>query len=147
MKPYAVLQNCQMNPGAPESTLDTVVSDLTFSVPTDYVDFLRRFDGGEGFIGDNYLVLWRVEELTRFNKELEVQKYAPGLFLFGSDGGGESYGFDTRDGLMAVVQIPYIGMEMRHARAVAATFNEFLQRLAAADLPEDELPGHDDKRE
>lgn len=29
-----------------------------------------------------------------FNEEYQVRQYAPGVILFGSDGGGEAYGFD-----------------------------------------------------
>jgi hypothetical protein len=34
-------------------------------LPRDYVEFLRRSDGGEGFIGPNaYVMLWQLSELA-----------------------------------------------------------------------------------
>ena len=66
---------------------------LKHSLPSDYVQFLRERDGGEGFVGtNNYLILWKAEELSDFNREYEV-RYAHQVFSsFGSNGGGEGYG-------------------------------------------------------
>jgi hypothetical protein len=47
-------------------------------------------NGGEGSVGDTYVILWRIEELIEMSKAYDVAEYAPGLFLFGSDGGGEA---------------------------------------------------------
>jgi len=80
-------------------------SRLGVTLPSDYLDFLRQYDGGEGFIGDNYIVLWKAEELADFNREYGVEKYAPGVLLFGSDGGGEGYGFDTSSAPKTVVRM------------------------------------------
>src|SRR6476660_710799 len=73
---------------------------LRVSLPRDYLAFLRQHNDGEGFIVDNYIIFWKAEEPADFNREYEVEKYAPGILLFGSDGGGEGYGFDTRSAAM-----------------------------------------------
>jgi len=91
---------------------------------------LKKTNGGEGFIGENYLILWGVEELVQFNNEYEVQDYAPGLVLFGSDGGGEGYAFDTRKTPTSIVQVPFIGMDLMYARPRADSFSEFITKLA-----------------
>lgn len=112
-------------PCAPE-----VVANLSKTVgvalPRDYLHFLESHDGGEGFVGDNYLILWRAEDLAPFNVEYEVEQYAPGVLLFGSNGGGEAYGFDTRQDPMTVVRIPFIGMDLKYATPVADSFDSFL---------------------
>lgn len=128
MKKEEILKDWQLNPGASADAIRDAVS-LLGSLPSDYIQFLHNYDGGEGFIGDNYLILWKVEELSVFNREYEVEQYAPGILLFGSDGGGEGYGFDTRDAAMPVVRIPFIGMELRYVRAVADSFIDFLNKL------------------
>lgn len=124
-----VLMNWESNSGVSESVMQDVVSSLSFSLPVDYVKFLRESNGGEGFINNNYLILWRAEELKIFNQEYEVEKYAPGLFLFGSDGGGEGYGFDLRDNSMSVIRVPFIGMELRYAKVVARDFTKLFEEL------------------
>lgn len=119
-----------MNHGASEDAIRDASVLLGCSLPDDYTQSLRSHDGGEGFIGGNYLILWKVEELGIFNREYEVEKYAPGLLLFASSGGGAAYGFDTRDSAMPVVRVEFIGMNLDEAERVASSFTDFLRLLA-----------------
>lgn len=100
-------------------------------LPEDYAQFLQEVNGGEGFIGPQaYLILWPLEELQGLNEAYEVQEYAPGLFLFGSNGGGEAFAFDTRVAGNPIVTVPFVGMDRELARPMAPTFEEFLLVLA-----------------
>ena len=102
-------------------------------LPQDYERFLRQTNGGEGFVGPNaYVILWRVEELLELNRAYEVSVYAPGLFLFGSDGGGEAFAFDVRSNPAPTVSVPFVGMDRSLARPIGTTFTGFLQALAQA---------------
>jgi hypothetical protein len=125
-----VLKGWELNAGASESSVRDAASSLGHGLPSDYVSFLHDHNGGEGVIGVNYLILWKAEELSAFNHEYEVERYAPGLLLFGSDGGGEGYGFDTCDEAMPVVRVPFIGMERRYAAFVAPDFTGLLAELS-----------------
>ncbi|MBA3425736.1 MAG: hypothetical protein ACR2HO_11525 [Rubrobacteraceae bacterium] len=58
-----------------------------------------------------------------------MEEFAPGLMLFGTDGGLEAYGFDTRDGRISVVTIPFVPMDWREAIPCGRTFTELLERL------------------
>lgn len=98
-------------------------------LPEDYARFLQEVNGGEGFVGSAYVILWRAEELSEMNKAYQVAEYAPGLFLFGSDGGGEALAFDTRSAAKPIVSIPFVGMELNSVRPVASNFQEFLEAL------------------
>lgn len=103
-------------------------------LPSDYTVFLRRMNGGEGFIGNgSYVILWQVEELEEVNREYEVADYCDGLLLIGSSGGGEAYGFDTRQRPWPVVRVPFIGMDHSLVRSMGQSFNEFLTTLAEKD--------------
>ncbi|ULR88298.1 SMI1/KNR4 family protein [Comamonas sp. B21-038] len=125
-----VLKDGQLNERASSAAIQAAIAALGRSLPSDYLQFIGEHDGGEGFIGDNYLILWKSEELATFNRQYEVEKYAPGIVLFGSDGGGEGYGFDTREATMPVVRIPFIGMNLRYAKRVAENINDLLVQLA-----------------
>lgn len=125
-----VLKDWPLSAGASEAALNSAAALLKHSLPSDYVQFLRERDGGEGFVGNNYLILWKAEELSDFNREYEVGVYAPGLLLFGSNGGGEGYGFDTRNVDMPVIRIPFIGMDLKYAMVVASSFNDLFTQLA-----------------
>lgn len=102
-------------------------------LPDDFLSIFSEVNGGEGFVGEEYLILWKAEELIPFNREYETDKYAPGLFLFGSNGGGEGFGFDTRSKPYKVVEIPFIGMDLKYAKPVADSFTQLLERMKVSD--------------
>src|SRR5258707_13996145 len=118
----SLLSKFSMNPPADQAAVKAAETESAVCFPSEYREFLGLTNGGVGLIGSGgYATLWRVEELCRFNKEYEVDKYAPGLFFFGSDGGGEAFAFDLRTPHLAIVQVPFIGMSLADANVVAAT--------------------------
>src|SRR5690348_14377198 len=103
------------NPPADAISIRTLESEAGLRLPEEYRKFLQEMDGGEGFIGNAYLILWRTGELLEMNKAYQVGEYAPGLFLFGSDGGGEAFGLDTRIDAKPIVSVPFIPMDLNLA--------------------------------
>jgi hypothetical protein len=69
-----------------------------------------------------------VEELLKMNKAYEAAEYAPGLFLFGSNGGGAAYAFDKRSN-NSIVAVPFVGMDTSLAQHLAPNFQPFIERL------------------
>jgi hypothetical protein len=124
-----LLANFNGNPPAHVSSIQKFESDAGLLLPQDYKEFLQEADGGEGFVGDAYVIFWRVRELLEMNKAYQVAEYAPGLLLFGSDGGGEGFAFDVRNDAKAIVSVPFVGMELKLARLVASSFPAFLEKL------------------
>ena len=55
------------NPPASSALIDECSARLKMRLPPDYVRFLQRINGGEGFKGRNYVALWRVEDLPDWN--------------------------------------------------------------------------------
>jgi hypothetical protein len=100
-----------------------------FELPDDYLQFLAQMNGGEGFVGNNFLMAWPVEDLIQFNKDYVVDEAAPGLFLFGSSGGGEAFAFDTRPLSPPIVAVPFVVISLEDAKVIAPNFNAFLQHL------------------
>lgn len=47
------------------------------------------FNEGELLVRPEWYVLWRPEEIEKFNRDYQLSEYAPGLVTFGGDGGGE----------------------------------------------------------
>jgi hypothetical protein len=60
-------------------------------IPDDYVDFLSKSNGADGFIGTVPLILFGAEEIHPINIAAAIDEFAPGLIIFASDGGGISY--------------------------------------------------------
>ena len=127
----SLLSKFSTNPPADETAIKAAETESTIRFPSEYRDFLEFTDGGEGQIGSGgYAALWRVEDLCAFNREYQVETYAPGLFFFGSDGGGEGFAFDLRTHQLTIVQVPFIGMSAADANIVAANFHQFLTAIA-----------------
>jgi hypothetical protein len=126
-----MLSNFQGN--SPISALEIEKFEATsgLSLPLDYLEFLKRSNGGEGFIGPNsYVILWKLNDLIDLNRSYQVAEYAPGLFVFGSDGGGEAYAFDMRPSLPTIVSIPFVGMDLSVVRFISSTFTGYLDTLS-----------------
>lgn len=121
------------NGNAPATAEEIAAAErnLGRSLPNDFREFLRVSNGGEGSIGENYVMLWNTEELGEYNGSYQVNEYAPGLLLFGSDGGGEGYAFDTRTSPPPIVTVPFVGMALKYANPVAETFVAFLKKLGS----------------
>lgn len=107
--------------------IESVESEIGIMLPDDYRDFLQCSNGGEGFVGSHYIILWKIEELVEFNNEYEVNKYAPDFFLFASDGAGEAFAFKKNDKFIYI--IPFIGMSCDSALIVSDSFSNFLKKL------------------
>ena len=91
----------------------------------DYMAFLRRANGGEGFIGERYVRLWRAEELIEMNRGYNVAEFFPDLFFIGTDGGGEAYAFNISGINPTVFEVPFIGLPS-DARMIASSFDSFV---------------------
>ncbi|NEN76602.1 hypothetical protein F9B74_09825 [Pelistega sp. NLN82] len=95
-----------------------------FNLPDDYFSFLSSHNGAEGFVQEQYLILWKAEELLEFNNAYEVREYVDNLFLIGSNGGGEGIGYDLET--MDIVMIPFIGMNRKYIKVIAKSIEELL---------------------
>jgi len=105
------------------------LAEIKRALPSSYVDFLNHHDGGEWECGDDLVVTWSADQLVPFNSEYRVERLAPGLFLFGSDGSAEAYGFDLRSPAKPVVRVPFVGMDWKLAIAIAEDFGDWLKML------------------
>jgi hypothetical protein len=113
---------------AVRSDISNAERSLGVIFPVDYVSFLEYSAGGEGVIGDDtYVMLWPPEDIKHFNEMYEASLYAPGLLLFGSNGGGEAFAFDLRQQQLPIVAVPFVGMSLDVVEQVAETFSVFLE--------------------
>ena len=68
---------------------------------------------------------------------MPVSEFAPGLILFGSDGGGEAYAFDVREAVPIIVEVPFIGMGGDEAKRCGASFLSTSPIPACASRPKE----------
>ena len=76
-----IVGNWNKNPGVNNELIPIIEKQLNIVFPKDYVTFLEWSNGGEGFIGENYISLWKIEDLVVLNKEYLIQKYLSKKFV------------------------------------------------------------------
>ena len=97
-------------------------------LPTEYVSY---FDGdglkeGALSVEPGWFQLWAPGEIEQLNLDYHVDEFAPGFVGFGSSGGGELFAFDASE---HVVMIPFVGMCVKAARPVSASWSEFVEKI------------------
>lgn len=66
-------------------------------LPQNYIDFMKEHNGGEGDIGETWLVLYPIEKLQEINDDSEISEDLPDHIIIGDNGSEELYGI-TPDG-------------------------------------------------
>jgi len=106
-----------------------LADSLLGRLPDDYVNLIRVFGAGEGFVGGTYLRLYRLEELAAANRAYDIAAYLPDHLLIGSDGCGNAFLLDTASGGMPVDKIPFIPLDRAFGETVGKDFLSFLDAL------------------
>ncbi|WP_068845677.1 SMI1/KNR4 family protein [Planctopirus hydrillae] len=124
------MEHLVLHEGASVAAIAEIECHLGKSLPALYVELMIRSSGIEGFLGEaEYLTLWPLENLVELNEGYGVCHFAPGIWLFGSNGGGTGYGFDLRRDGMPVVEAPFIGLSLDEVVPRGNSFGEFLRSL------------------
>lgn len=125
----ALTSEFELNEPALETNIKKVEEKLSIHFPQQYLDFLLNSNGGEGVIGQSYLILWRIEDLIELNDAYGVEEFAPGLLIIGTDGGDTAYCMDIRNDIQTFVKVPFIGMDLSEIEVCSYNFKEFLSFL------------------
>lgn len=124
-----ILERFAGNPPLDITSIDMIQKESGTQMPSDYLDFLQYANGGEGWIGNSYIILWRFDHLFQLNDSYNAKEYIPGLLLIGSDGGGEAYAFDQISKHWKVVRVPFVGLDRKSVVELAPSFKDFLAKL------------------
>ena len=128
----ALLTNVKLSEPGAEQEIHKAALESGVPFPRDYVDLMMHSDGLSGTIGNSRAVFWPIGELVELNDAYCVDDFAPGLVLFGSDGGNEGFAFDLRSPKaeeIFFVTVPLVGMELAEVRHVSDTFLGFVKAL------------------
>lgn len=98
-------------------------------LPVDYVEFMKRSNGGHGSVGKEHLIVFPAQDISSINQVAAVDRFAPGLLIFASNGGGQSYAFDLRHEVTSIVK--FYDMDLGDEEPVwcAHTFGGLLAHL------------------
>lgn len=123
------IEELNFNTPVTQIAIDSFEKTSRIKLPLDYVSFLEQTDGAEGFVGNNYVILWKIEEILELNDAYKVSEYKSGLLVFGSNGGGEAFAFDKDSDPMSVVQVPFVSINRDGMIRLGSTFVDFLNTL------------------
>ena len=111
-----------------------VEEQLHIVFPEDYLEFLKWSNGGEGYIGKNYVSLWKVEDLEVLNREYQIQTYLlKGYLGIGTDGGGIGYGF-CLEKQFAIFKCPLGDLDINEITIVANSIKDFFGSALVSEL-------------
>ena len=116
-----------------EPTLASAEASLGVMFPADYRDIIKSSGGFEEMMPNAHLVLWSLEEVVDINGRdaYGLLESLPGLFLVGSDGGGELLAFDLRTEPAAVVLVNAVSSSWDDVSPQADSLRELLATLRA----------------
>ena len=112
-----------------EEKVKKVEYELGVTFPKDYLEFITFSNGAEGNIGENYIIIWPIEDIVELNDSYGIEDFIKGLILFGSDGGNTAFAFDTRTNEAKIVTVPFIGFELNEVTTCSNTFKRFLKNF------------------
>jgi len=120
-----LVRNLELKPGAAEDSIQLLQKE--YNLPKDILDFLRFSNGAEGSIGNTYLSLWSAEEIPMLNEAYRVIEFAPGLVIFGSDGGNTAYAYNKI--AKVIVKVPFVGMSLQEVNQISNSLKDFFDYL------------------
>lgn len=117
-----------------EKAIKKIVHQLGLNLPQEYLNFLINrndylIDVGAGLDwGAGLFEIYPAEDVIQRNKDLKVEEFLPGFFVFGGDRANELLAFDTREPKSwKIYMVPMIVMREEDAVVIANSFESFTQ--------------------
>ena len=119
-----------VNDGISDDVINTTEQEMKIRFPIEYRDFMLKYNGCEGEIGEiSYISLWKMEELAELNRSYSVKEFTPNFVYFGSDGGDMAYAFDFSAGEVSYIEFPFMSIDESDKEVLGATLDEFFMTL------------------
>ncbi len=111
-----------------------IVNELGIEFDSGYKEFLLWSDGGEGYIGYNYISLWSLSSLVQLNKDYQIKKYlGDKYFVFGTNGNNICYGFDFLNS-GSIFTLSLEDLDQNEIIILAKDFDDFINRAKKEKL-------------
>lgn len=110
--------------------IEEIETFASFGLPEDYKSFIQGYQGFEKDIGQEYVRLWDIDELKKFNHEYGIMDYLSNTLAIGGNGGGEFIALEyiSKENYRIVLS-PFIDLDEQHHMEIGTSFTDFLVRL------------------
>ncbi len=122
--------HCLKRTERPKTTIDTIEDLVPFSLPSDYKTFLQNYAGFEGLIAEEYINLWKIDDLIETNHDHGIVNNLPNTLGIGSNGSAEFIAIELMNtNEYRIILSPFIGLNQQYHIEIGASFTDFLVRL------------------
>jgi len=111
---------------ATEQDLLRLEEGLNASLPSWYKRFVVEIGSGEGSTADGCVILYRASSLLAMHAEEENGFRPLGLFLFGTNGGGEAFTFDLRASSRDIVMFQFVSNYLTDGVVIGRELDDLL---------------------
>jgi len=115
--------------GATPDEIAALRAAAPIPLPETYVALLEFSNGGEGPLPGQpcYFCLYPALEVSKFERDGAFYEFFPGLFVFGSNGGGEAVAIDTADADRRIVYFDTTNIDLDESvQPLAENFDAFV---------------------
>lgn len=135
--PHPLILQWHGSERASEADLVRVEAHFGVVLPAWYRRFMIETGSGEAETADGAVVFYPVAELTAANSGngAGFDMMAYGLFLFGSDGGGEGFAFNVRRQPAQIVMMPFISNYRNNGVVLGEGLEDLLDYANRFDYP------------
>ncbi|HEX7045548.1 MAG TPA: SMI1/KNR4 family protein [Burkholderiales bacterium] len=118
-------------PPAAEAQLAKLRDQVRFPLPAEYLDLLRRGNGGEGALAlpPLWLQLWSADEAVEFARFRIYAHRFPGCFFFAANGAGEHMAMRRAAADLVEIVVVELGLGPDSAQVIAPDFAAFIQAI------------------
>lgn len=113
--------------GISEEQIDRVEKERGIKFPEQYRELLLFSNGLDGTVGRVYVQIYALHAALETNDKFK--EFTEGLFIFGSDGGGEAYVFDPINE-WRILMVTFVSMGRADAVQVADNLKDFIRKLS-----------------
>jgi hypothetical protein len=116
------------NPPAKFTEIASVEQKMSIKLPEAYIKLIQWSNGGEGWVDEQYVSLWRIESLAILNEEYRIQHYLGERIIgFGTDGGAVCFAFDFRKNPVSTVCFDLGNMDLKEIQKAPNFFENSIK--------------------
>jgi hypothetical protein len=107
--------------------MGTIKKEYITKLPNDYFEFMLMYDGAVGFLEDNYLDFWTINNVIELNPYFPEEDFSKQVIIIGSNGSGSLFGYDLLD--KTFFETDEFQMNREEIIRCGSTFLEFIKYL------------------